>query len=61
MHNAFTTFLLFFLTLIQINLNAAPKPREPNWRYQIIEYYDDGLPLEAIYYEPLPGSDQKKL
>ena len=35
------------------------KPRQPNWRYEIIEAFPSGHPKRALFFEPVPGAPDR--
>src|SRR5579872_1287258 len=34
-------------------ISIALKPRQPNWRFEIVQSYPQGTPQSIIFYEPL--------
>jgi hypothetical protein len=35
------------------------KPRQPNWRYEVVQSYPNGLPEKVVFYEPLAQGGER--
>ena len=56
------SFLLILATLcLTIGLFADPqlKPRQPNWRNEVVALHENGNPSEVLFYEPTPAGGEK--
>ena len=43
----------------QAPLMMTVKPRQPNWRYEIVQTYPNGLPEKVVFYEPLAQGGER--
>jgi antitoxin component YwqK of YwqJK toxin-antitoxin module len=39
-------------------LNLPLKPREPNWRTEIVQQFPNGIPQTILFYQPLPNEKE---